>query len=156
VNEASARAAAASDVLAAKATAIGAAGAAKAAAVSKQTYAAAGSAAGNALEAGKAAGSKLESALSYVDDQLDRRGVKRSLKDTTGAIVDKLDTLIGKQLLEMLETRLQAQDKYNDILATRLAEALQRIERLEAEVRAHVSVPLSNMREEHRREGGRK
>jgi len=38
----------------------------------------------------------------------------------------------GKRLVEMLEEKLRLQDEYNDILATRLAEALERIQKLEA------------------------
>ena len=72
----------------------------------------------DALETGKQAyaGSKLES----------------KVKDTAGAVVGKLDQVTGKRLIELVEQKLKIQDAYNDVLATRLAEALKRIEKLEA------------------------
>jgi hypothetical protein len=108
---------------ASKAAAIGASGVAKTAEIGKQT-----------LEAGKQAysGSKLESAVNYIDNELDHRGAKTAIKDTTGAVVDKLDQVTGKRLIELLEEKLRSQDAYNDVLATRLAEALERITKLEA------------------------
>jgi len=78
------------------------------------------------------AGSKLESVVKTVDNELEQRGAKKTIKETTGAVVGKLDQVTGKKLVEMLETRLKVQDEYNDILATRLAEALERIAKLEA------------------------
>lgn len=80
------------------------------------------------------AGSKLESVVKTVDNELEQRGAKKALKDTTGAVVGKLDQVTGKKLVEMLEERLRVQDEYNDILATRLAEALERIAKLEARI----------------------
>lgn len=87
-----------------------------------------------AIETGKQAytGSRLESAVNYLDGELDQRGVKKTIKDTSGAVVDKLDQVTGKRLVELLEAKLRVQGEYNDILATRLAEALDRIARLEA------------------------
>jgi len=78
------------------------------------------------------AGSKLESVVKTVDNELEQRGAKKTIKESTGAVVGKLDQVTGKKLVEMLETRLKVQDEYNDILATRLAEALERIAKLEA------------------------
>ncbi len=110
---------------ASKVAAIGTAGAAKTAEIGKQT-----------LEASKQvyAGSKLESAVKFVDSELDQRGTKKALKDTTGAVVGKLDQVTGKRLIELLEEKLRIQDAYNDVLATRLAEALERIAKLEAKI----------------------
>ena len=48
--------------------------------------------------------------------------------------MEKLDQITGKRLLELLEEKLEIQDAYNDILATRLAEALERIAKLEARI----------------------
>jgi hypothetical protein len=117
-----------------KVAALGTAGATKTAEISKQTLHAAGEVTREAIGAGVQAysGSKLESAVTYVDGELDQRGAKKAIKDTTGAVVDKLDQVTGKRLIELLETKLRAQDTYNDVLATRLAEALERIAKLEA------------------------
>jgi hypothetical protein len=125
-----------SGTLASKAAAIGAAGAAKTAVVSKQTVAAAGGLTRGAVETSiqAYAGSKLESAVNYLDGELDQRGAKKAIKDTTGAVVGKLDQVTGKRLIELLEAKLKVQDTYNDILATRLAEAFERITSLEVRV----------------------
>ena len=69
-----------------------------------------------------------------IDAELDQRGAKQVVKGTAGAVINKLDEVTGKRLLELLEERLSIQDTYNDVLATRLAEALERIAKLEAEV----------------------
>ena len=115
--------------LASKAASLGNLGAAKTAELGKQTYAAAGS----AVEVGKQAyvGSGLATAVNYVDGQLEELGAKQAIRSTAGAVVGKLDEVTGKRLVELLEKKLQKQDTYNDILATRLAEALERILALE-------------------------
>lgn len=88
----------------------------------------------SAIETGKQAyaGSKLESAVQRIDNELDERGVKKVAHETTQAVIGKLDEVTGKRLLELLEEKLRLQDAYNDVLATRLAEALARISKLEA------------------------
>jgi hypothetical protein len=87
-----------------------------------------------AVETGKQAysGSKLESTVNFIDGELDQRGAKKAIQETTQAVVGKLDQVTGKRLVELLEEKLKLQDVYNDILATRLAEALDRIAKLEA------------------------
>jgi len=54
-----------------------------------------------------------------------------SAKRTAGAVGDGMDVISGKRLLELVEQRLELQAQYNDILATKLEEALQRIAALE-------------------------
>ncbi|HVC99274.1 MAG TPA: hypothetical protein VND64_36755 [Pirellulales bacterium] len=134
--EVSTQASSASGTLAAKVAALGTTGAARTAEFGKQTIGAASDATRAAIETSKQAyvGSKLESAVNYIDEEMDDRGAKKAIKDTTGAVVGKLDQMTGKRLVELLETKLQSQDAYNDVLATRLAEALERIARLEVRV----------------------
>ena len=122
-----------------KVVALGTAGAAKTAELGKQTMKVASEVTRGTIETSKQAytGSKLESAVNYIDGELDQRGAKRAIKDTTVAVVGKLDQVTGKRLVELLEARLQAQDTYNDVLATRLAEALDRIAKLEARFDEH-------------------
>jgi len=43
----------------------------------------------------------------------------------------QFDILSGKQLLSLVEERLEAQSRYNDILATKLDEALERLSTVE-------------------------
>lgn len=112
----------ASSVVAAKAMEIGAAGA-------DLTIDAAKHIADKSNQAFSATG--LSSAVEYLDNALEERGIKDAIADATEAVGDKLDQVTGKQLVEMLEAKLRRQDEYNDIMATRLAEALQRIAALE-------------------------
>jgi hypothetical protein len=120
---------------ASKAAALSASRAAKAAELGKQSFNAASDATRSALEMGKQSyvGSSLASAISQIDEELEKRGAKKAIADTTGALVGKLDQVTGKRLVEMLEQKLRIQDMYNDALATRLAEALERIAKLEAQ-----------------------
>ena len=55
----------------------------------------------------------------------------------------KLDEVSGKRLVELLEKKLAIQDSYNDILATRLAEALDRIKALEDRVDRFITESLT-------------
>ena len=73
----------------------------------------------------------LASAIEYLDDAIDQQAIKSAIVDAAEGVGDRLDQVTGKQLLEMLEAKLRRQDEYNDILATRLAEALQRIAAIE-------------------------
>jgi hypothetical protein len=73
----------------------------------------------------------LTSAIEYLDDAIDEQAIKAAIVEAAEAVGDKVDQVTGKQLVEMLEEKLRRQDEYNDILATRLAEALQRIAALE-------------------------
>ena len=126
INSVSSQASTAGGTLASKAATLGASGAGKATEVAR-----------GAADIGKSAysGSKLESTISFVDGELDQRGIKKAVTETAGAVVDKLDELTGKRLVELFEKRLKLQDEYNDILATRLAEALERISNLEARLK---------------------
>jgi len=122
-----------------KVAAMGTAGAAKTAEIGKQTIGAATDATQLVVESGKQVytGSKLESAVKYLDGELEQRGAKKAISETKGAVVGKLDQVTGKRLIELLEEKLRVQDEYNDILATRLAEALERIAKLEARSNEH-------------------
>ncbi len=140
LSNASTRVSSTGAALASKAASLGTLGAAKTAELGMQTYAAAGS----AVETGKQAyvGSGLATAVNYVDGQLEEIGAKQAISSTAGAVVGKLDEVTGKRLVELLEKRLQKQDAYNDILATRLAEAIERIVALENRIEGPTSGPV--------------
>ncbi len=108
---------------AAKALSLGRSGAELTADIGKKAFAVAADVTHETVEIGKQAyaGSKLESTVNI-------------LSETTGAAVDKLDQVTGRRLVELLEEKLSVQDTYNDVLATRLAEALERITRLESDL----------------------
>ncbi|WP_417804666.1 hypothetical protein [Thalassospira lucentensis] len=54
------------------------------------------------------------------------------VKSTAGKVGSSFDTVTGAKLLEEVRAMVVLQEKYNDVLATKLEEALQRIEILEA------------------------
>jgi hypothetical protein len=76
-------------------------------------------------------GDKIQDLGSWTKEQLDRSGVTAAAKTVTEQTSDVLDTVSGQKILEHMEERNVRQDKYNDILATKLEEALHRIEVLE-------------------------
>ena len=94
----------------------------------------AGDAASAAIAAGKGvyARSGLDAAVDYIGDGLEQKGVFDAIESATEAVGDKFGQITGKRLVEMLEEKLRLQDQYNDVLATRLAEALERIATVEA------------------------
>jgi hypothetical protein len=73
----------------------------------------------------------VSSAIEYLDDAIDEQAIKAAIVNAADAVGDKVEQVTGKQLVKMLEAKLRRQDEYNDILATRLAEALDRIAVLE-------------------------
>ncbi len=79
-------------------------------------------------------GSRVEEKVNHFGEQLEATGIPQRLGNTKDTIGEKLDEVTGKRLLELLEVRLEKQDMYNDVLATRLAEALDRISKLEHEM----------------------
>jgi hypothetical protein len=66
-----------------------------------------------------------------VDGLLDRAGVKETAEKITDTVSEQLDVVSGKKILDEVRRRLTTQDKYNDVLATKLFEALERIKILE-------------------------
>ncbi len=52
------------------------------------------------------------------------------------AVKEKLDSATGQKMYDLVQERLAVQDQYNDVLAAKLHEALQRIEVLEGVVNA--------------------
>jgi len=62
---------------------------------------------------------------------LNESGVTAVAKQATTATSDVFDTVAGTKTLRAVEERLELQSKYNDVLAAKLEEALQRIAKLE-------------------------
>jgi hypothetical protein len=128
---------AAGSTVASKAASVGSGAASVAAAAGTAGVGMAASVASTAAAAGGTVVSKtgLGTAVGYLDSTLEQRGVKQAFGSAAGAVVDRLDQVTGKQLVELLEERLRMQDEYNDVLATKLAEALERIATLEEKLR---------------------
>ena len=128
---------AAGSTVASKAASIGIGAASVAVAAGSAGVGIAASVASTAAATGGTVVSKtgLGTAVGYLDSTLEQRGVKQAFGSAAGAVVDRLDQVTGKQLVELLEERLRMQDEYNDVLATKLAEALERIATLEEKLR---------------------
>lgn len=77
---------------------------------------------------------RVDQLTSQTEHYLDETGVTEKVSRAYGATQEHLDTVTGAKLLQLAEERMELQAKYNDILATKLAEALQRIEVLEKHV----------------------
>ena len=73
---------------------------------------------------------------------MDEKGITSKLEEgidrakEVGEVAgEHLDKLSGKEILELVEQRLAVQTEYNDVLATKLEEALSRIAELEKKVK---------------------
>lgn len=77
---------------------------------------------------------QMESVSKKMADKLDDTKVPEFLSKTSAAVSDGFDTVTGEKILKLVEERLAIQAKYNDILATKLDEALRRIEALEEKI----------------------
>ena|SRR2546427_775178 len=75
--------------------------------------------------------SKVHAMSDAAKDLLEEAGVIDTAARFSKVAGDQLDTLSGAKLLALVEERLSIQSKYNDILATKLQEALDRIKILE-------------------------
>ena len=69
-----------------------------------------------------------------VKQKLDDTGVTDKAVRAYEATQDHLDAVSGAKILRLVEERLEIQARYNDILATKLAEALQRLDALERQL----------------------
>ncbi|MBL6991255.1 MAG: hypothetical protein ISR65_15835 [Bacteriovoracaceae bacterium] len=67
---------------------------------------------------------------------LDESGITDKAVEMSSTATEHLDSVSGKKILDLVEERLQLQSGYNDILATKLEEALGRIEKLEDQLLA--------------------
>jgi len=103
----------------------------------KQTVASAGSLVSKATEqsgqvassATTAAGQMASSATAAAGQMLGK--ASESAKTAADSVGEGFDVVSGKKILDLVEQRLELQARYNDVLATKLQEALQRIDVLE-------------------------
>ena len=65
-------------------------------------------------------------------DEASKTEVGKKVLELQKDASEGMDKISGKKLLDIVEERLALQDQYNDILATKLDEALKRIEKLES------------------------
>ncbi|MCY4524404.1 MAG: hypothetical protein OXB84_06670, partial [Halobacteriovoraceae bacterium] len=72
-----------------------------------------------------------------VQEFMDKQGITETLESGTSKVKEvsniaekHLDQLSGKKIMETVEKRLQLQTEYNDLLASKLDEALEKIKKL--------------------------
>ena len=73
----------------------------------------------------------LDRAMQTAKQALDDSGATAVTSKVYEVTQDHLDAVTGAKILRLVEERLEIQARYNDILATKLHEALQRLEVLE-------------------------
>lgn len=71
-------------------------------------------------------------------------GVKKHLETAITKSGEQLDVLSGQAMYELVQERLALQDRYNDLLATKLHEALERISELEKILSKSISSKISS------------
>lgn len=74
---------------------------------------------------------RVDEAVAHSKDYLDDKGITEKASQAYDATQEHFDRVSGAKILRLVEERGELQAKYNDILATKLQEALQRIEALE-------------------------
>ena len=97
----------------------------------KKTMTSAGSLASKATEQG---GQIASSAKATAGQMLGK--ASETAKSAAGSVGEGFDVVSGKKILDLVEQRLELQARYNDVLATKLEEALQRIDVLEKEIQS--------------------
>lgn len=75
--------------------------------------------------------SGLDQATDQVQQVLEETGLTQYAMDASQTVGDHFDTISGAKLLALVEERLEIQSRFNNILATKLEEALKRIAELE-------------------------
>lgn len=76
-------------------------------------------------------GQKLNEVSKKVRETYRDSGLEAKVETVTSTASENFDIVSGAKILQLVEERLAIQEKYNDILATKLEEALQRIATLE-------------------------
>ncbi len=75
--------------------------------------------------------SKAKNLATDVQNTYVERGAKEKVDAVQSQISGKLDEVSGQAMYQLVEERLTEQDRFNDLLATKLHEALERISELE-------------------------
>lgn len=73
----------------------------------------------------------------HLNDQYQNSRAREYVESVMKQAGQGLDTISGKAMYELVRDRLDLQDRYNDLLATKLQEALDRIDVLERRLAEH-------------------
>jgi len=74
---------------------------------------------------------KVDKTVASIDETLERTGIKAKAKKAKHVTTKHFDTFTGTRQYRLIQERMALQQRYNDVLATKLEEALQRINHLE-------------------------
>ena len=69
-----------------------------------------------------------------VSSKYEESGAKKHIHTIKTKSGEKLDVISGQAMYGLVQERLDLQDRYNDLLATKLHEALERISELEKQL----------------------
>ncbi len=75
--------------------------------------------------------SKAKDLATEVQSKYIESGAKETVEAIGSQISEKLDEISGQAMYQLVQDRLTEQDRFNDLLATKLSEALERILELE-------------------------
>jgi len=76
----------------------------------------------------------VQNSVNALNEYLEQSGITERVAVIKKGGADTVDTLTGKTVFDSVRDMLDRQAMYNDVLATRLAEALERIGQLEEQV----------------------
>jgi flagellar motility protein MotE (MotC chaperone) len=85
--------------------------------------------------------SDLQSIVSHKADStrkaIDELTITKKVSELQDYTSDRLDVVSGKKIMDLVEERLELQSNYNDIMASKIIELLERVKHLENENRQH-------------------
>lgn len=74
---------------------------------------------------------KVDSLASVASKKYEESGAKSTVDTVSGKVSESFDVVSGQAMFQAVQDRLTKQDQYNDVLANKLLEALERISQLE-------------------------
>jgi len=72
--------------------------------------------------------------IEFISDKYDSTGTKGYVDTTLSKTSDTFDVISGQKMYDLVKDKLAIQDKYNDLLATKLVESLNKIKELEKRI----------------------
>ena len=83
------------------------------------------------VDTGRELANKAQDLASDVQRKYEESGAKKKVDAIQSQVSGTLDELSGQAMYQLVQERLAEQDRFNDLLATKLHEALERISKLE-------------------------
>ena len=79
----------------------------------------------------------VDQALGAGNDLLKKTRISETASQISESVNNELDSISGKKIMEKLTAHIVLQEQYNDVLAGKLEETLNRVEELEKKIRGH-------------------